>query len=248
MDQEDDLQPLRISCRSTNCAEGLHCFLRTKRQRTRVAPGSCYACGEHLVDMDRVHQRSIRDVQHTFNALKKELVRHHFWHLAIDQLAINHARRKGRTGIRVAAERRLRTSIGRPGNPYDGRQTPYAGNVLFYAQHAVAACCRKCIEEWHGIPQEWELTDDELSYLTELVCMYVDHRLPDLKAEGKHVAPIRRNAAGTAASVDDVVEDDRVVVAEETAADGTIGSDDAGHWRSIVAYVGTDASVPAEAG
>lgn len=25
------------------------------------------------------------------------------------------------------------------------------GNIVFYAQHAVAACCRNCIEVWHGI-------------------------------------------------------------------------------------------------
>jgi hypothetical protein len=191
MDEEEDLPPLKIKCRSTDCAQGLHCFLRTKRQRVEVASGSCYACGEHLVDMDRVHQRSLRDVQHTFHALKRELVRHHFWHVPIDQKALNHARRKGRTGLRVAAERRLRTSVGRPDNPYDGRQTPYKGNVLFYAQHAVAACCRKCIEEWHGISRDKELTEDELSYLTELVCMFVSHRLPNLSEEGEYVPAIR---------------------------------------------------------
>lgn len=231
MDEEDDLPPLKIKCRSTNCAEGLHCFLRTKRQRAKVAPGSCYACGEHLVDMDRVHQRNLRDVQHTFEALKRELVRHHFWHIEIDQRALNHARRKGRTGIRVAAERRLLKSVGKPGNPYDGRQTPYNDNVLYYAQHAVATCCRKCIDEWHGIPRDREITDDEISYLTELVCLYVDYRLPDLTEDGEYVPPIRRDTTGKVSPVDEVVADTRV--AAEEAVEAMSGNDDANHWRSI---------------
>jgi hypothetical protein len=247
MDEEDELPPLEIKCRSTNCPEGLHCFLRTKRQRAKVAPGTCYACGEHLVDMDRVHQRSIRDVQHTFDSLKRELVRHHFWHTAIDKRALNHARRKGRKGIRVAAETRLRKSISRPDNPYDGRQTPYTGNVLFYAQHAVAACCRKCVQEWHGIPQDRELTDDEVSYLMELVCMYVDHRLPDLMEDGEYVPPIRQKAAGKAAPADAVVEDDRLA-ADDVSADAKTRIDDVSHWPSMATYLDASANAPAEAG
>jgi Domain of unknown function (DUF4186) len=247
MEEEDELPPLEIKCRSTNCEQGLHCFLRTKRQRKKIAPGTCRACGEYLVDMDRVHQRSIDDVQHTFDALKRELVRHHYWHVKIDQHAVNHARRKGRTGIQVAAVRRLRTSVGRPANPYDGRQTSYTGNVLFYAQHAVAACCRTCIEEWHGIPRDRALTDDELSYFTQLVSMYIDLRLPDLTEGGEHVPSIKRKAAVKAAPADAVVVDDHVAP-DEASAHAKPRIEDVSHLPSIAAYLDANASALAEAG
>lgn len=196
MDDEDDLPPLKITCHSTDCGNGLHCFLRTERQRAKVHAGSCRACGEQLVDMDRIHQHSLDDVEHTFAALKRERIRHHYWHSPIDQKASNHARRKGRSGMQEAAEKRIRSSVGKAGteNAFDGRQTPRAGNVLFYGQHAVAACCRKCIEEWHGISRDRRLTEEEVTYLTALVLMYVDHRLPNLPEVGEKVPPMRSPA------------------------------------------------------
>jgi hypothetical protein len=132
-------------------------------------------------------------MEHTFESLKLEHVRHYFWHTDIDEKAVNHARRKGRLGMREAAARRIRTSVGRAGNPFDGRQTPYRENALYYAQHAVAACCRKCIDEWHGIPMDRDLTDDEVEYLSKLVIMYVFERLPEL-TEGGELIPPRRNS------------------------------------------------------
>jgi hypothetical protein len=56
-----------------------------------------------------------------------------------------------------------------------------------YAQHATASCCRKCIEEWHGIHQGRELTEDEITYLATLAILYVDERLPFLTQAGEKV-------------------------------------------------------------
>lgn len=99
--------------------------------------------------------------------------------------------------MREAAEKRLRKYVG-PENPsFDGRQTPKSGNIIFYAQHATAACCRACVEQWHGFPKGRDLTDDEIAYLTELVFRYIVERLPDLTEEGEKVPPIsRRRASG----------------------------------------------------
>ena len=55
-----------------------------------------------------------------------------------------------------------------------------AGNVIFYAQHATATCCRKCMGYWHGIDPGVPLDDDQLAYCCELVRLYLDARLPDL--------------------------------------------------------------------
>jgi hypothetical protein len=134
-----------------------------------------------------VHQQDLADVAHTFASLKRELIRHHFWHVPIDQKAVNYARRKGKKRLRAAAEQRVRTSVA-PATPFrDGRQTGYQDNPIFYAQHATASCCRKCINEWHGIPEGRELTEPEILYLTDLIMLYLDERLPDLSENGEKV-------------------------------------------------------------
>lgn len=149
--------------------------------------GRCRSCGAELIDWERVHSCNLADVAYTFSALKQEMIRHHFWHKEIDEKALNYARGKGRQGIREAALRRIRTSVGPAQPPFDGRQTGNEGNVLYYAQHAMATCCRKCIEEWHGIPRGRELTEDEVYYLSTLVILFVEERLPWLPEQGENV-------------------------------------------------------------
>jgi hypothetical protein len=149
--------------------------------------GRCRTCGAELVDWSRVHKRNPADAAYTFAALKYELVRHYFWHVEIDLRAVNHARRKGKIGLQAAAEQRIRKAVGPAEPPFDGRQTPRegSGNVISYAQHATASCCRKCIAEWHGIPRGRELTEDEIAYLTTLAVLYIDERLPFLTQDGE---------------------------------------------------------------
>jgi hypothetical protein len=145
-----------------------------------------------LVDWERVQRRNLGDSAFTFAALQRELVRHHFWHRPLDDEAERHARRKGRSGLRDAAEKRLRSSVG-SAQPYrDGRQTPWQGNILYYAQHALACCCRCCLEYWHGIPKGTALTDEQLAYFTDLMMRYVDDRLPTLTQDGEKIP--RRNS------------------------------------------------------
>jgi|SRR6185436_1906077 len=184
------LEPLKLSCTRSDCETGLHCFRESKR-RAAFPSGSCQSCGEKLVDWERVRKLDLKDATHTFASLKKEWIRHHFWHEEMDERARNHALRKGRSGIRAAAERRIRTSVGTK-NSRDGRQTPWQGNILYYAQHATACCCRRCIEYWHGIKQDQPLTDGEVAYFTELCLHYVFDRMPDLPEHGQRVPPIRK--------------------------------------------------------
>lgn len=192
------LEPLPVSCTSTDCENGLHCFLQKRRGVDgRRAGGPCRACGANLVEWDRLAARDVRDAPYTFAALRNEKIRHEFWHRPFDLRAVNHALRKGRQKLQDAAFHRIATSVGQPSNPREGRQTPFSGNVLYYAQHAVAACCRKCIEYWHGIDAEHPLTDEEVAYLTELLMLYVDERMPDLPDEPQRVPPltVRRGAS-----------------------------------------------------
>ena len=189
----DDLKPLNIQCTSADCANGLHCFKQTKRwaQANLFSSGGlggkCRYCNIDLIDWSRVYKRDLTDVEYTFSALKKERVRHHFWHTEIDIKALNHARRKGTIGLSTAAEKMIRNKVGAAEPFHDGWQTPKSSNIIFYAMHAVASCCCKCIEEWHGIPGGRELTEQEIAYLTDLVMLYIKDRLPFLTIDGEKV-------------------------------------------------------------
>jgi|ERR1700688_917569 len=184
------MEPLKLSCTKSDCAADLHCF-RESRRRALYPAGSCRSCGATLVDWERVRRLDLQDAANTFESLKKEWIRHHFWHEEVDQRARNHALRKGRSGIRLSVEQRIRTSVGVK-NSRDGRQTPWKGNVIYYAQHATACCCRRCIEYWHGIAQDEALTDRQIAYFAELCHRYILERLPDLPEQGQRVPPIRR--------------------------------------------------------
>jgi hypothetical protein len=199
---EEELKPLKFSCKSTDCNNNLHCFLQKKTRKTKGNNpfGKCRECGAELVDWERVHRRDLSDVKHTFDSLKHEKFRHHYWHTEIDQKAVNHALKKGRIDLRKAATHRLRKYVGKvhempdgKKRPYrDGQQTPYSGNSIYYAQHATASCCRKCVEYWHNIPQGRDLTEDEIAYLTDLVMLYIEEKLPQLTDQAQKVPRIRR--------------------------------------------------------
>jgi len=181
---------LKIACTDTDCCSGLHCFRATDKMVEQHRNGECRECGVVLVDWPRIHKRDLNDYQNTFDMLRKEKIRHFFWHKLISQKAINHAKRKGRQGMRERAYTHLVTAIGAAKPWHDGFQTPMPENadtLLPYAQHATATCCRKCLEYWHGIPQGEALTHEELQYFRELVCLYIEERVPNLLENGEYV-------------------------------------------------------------
>lgn len=184
------LKPLKISCTSADCDNGLHCFKKSQ-DMAKEDQGKCRYCEADLVEWDRVHKRSLDDVKFTFSSLKYEKVRHDYWHKDIDLQAQNHVRRKGREGIRERARIEIKKKVGSPENYREGYQTPWEGNIIYYAQHATACCCRSCIEYWHGIPKGVDLTDEQLDYFVELVMLYINDRMPDLTENGERVAPIK---------------------------------------------------------
>jgi hypothetical protein len=145
------LKPLNITCTSSDCQNGLHCFRQTQAMATLNRRGRCRACGAELIDWSRVHRRDPADAAYTFAALKYELIRHHFWHVEIDLKAVNHARRKGKVGVRAAAENRVRKSVGPAEPPFDGRQTPRegSGNIIYYAQHVCPTCNGVVLSQVH---------------------------------------------------------------------------------------------------
>ena len=188
-------QPLKVTCTTTDCERGLHCFLTTKKLSEQNLGGACRVCGVQLVDWSRLHSRQIADMEYTFEALRRELIRHHFAHVPISQRAIDYARKKGWRKLEVAVLNRLTSSIG-PAQPFrDGTQTPREDspkqNPIFYAQHGTATCCRRCVQEWYGIPLGVQLQSAEITYFAALVMRYLRERLPQVTDDGERVSQRR---------------------------------------------------------
>lgn len=186
-------EPLKLSCDRADCEQGLHCFRESKKRAKQGGHegGSCQQCGEQLIDWERVQKRDGKDIKHTLDSLRKEWIRHHYWHRDIDQRAKNSALRKGKAGLRISVPKRIRSAVGTK-HSHDGRQTPWEGNIHYYAQHATACCCRRCMKYWHGIPEEQTLTEEQVEYLSNLCLLYINERIPDLPENGQHVRGIPR--------------------------------------------------------
>lgn len=183
--------PLKIKCTAVDCDNDLHCF-KAARSMAQHDRGKCRACNADLVDWSRVHRRNLKDTKYTFEALQHELIRHHHFHKVIDDVAINHARRKGRIKLLEAARSRLEHYVAGAANPREGRQTPFEGNAIFYAQHATACCCRVCLEYWHDVPRGRAMTEEEIDYCLALIELYFEDRLPELGDDPERVPARRR--------------------------------------------------------
>jgi hypothetical protein len=171
-----------LTCSSYDCEHDLHCFRRKKPRGASYRNGHCCACKADLIDWHRVDKKDLRDADHTFKALQYEMFRHVYWHKTIDERAIADARSRGLRGLSAFAEKRILKYVGPSSKDIfrDGTQTPLKGNLIYYAQHATATCCRKCAEEWHGIDRNRPLTQSEIRYMVDLVMLYVKKRVPDL--------------------------------------------------------------------
>jgi hypothetical protein len=173
----------KLKCSSAHdCEHDLHCFRRQRPIRKSYRNGHCFACGVDLIDWHRIDEKNLKDVEYTMHAIQYEMVRHIYWHKSIDEHALTLANKKGLQQLRIDAEKRIAKYISPPSKEIfrDGMQTPYKGNIIYYAQYATATCCRKCAEEWHGIDRNRPLTQEEIEYMVDLVMLYVKKRVPDL--------------------------------------------------------------------
>jgi hypothetical protein len=186
-------QGLLTSCatnRDLDCARGVHSYNRARRVN---AEGYlvCALCGADSIDWTQLHRKKIEESETTFAQLTTDRFRLEWWTKDIDRTARNHALRKGLLDLEQAAIKRLAKSVGLAHPIFDGRQTPKSGNVIFYAQHALACCCRKCIQNWHGIPRGVPLDPDALFYFTQLIMKFIRLRIPGLSSKGARVIGLK---------------------------------------------------------
>ena len=81
---------------------------------------------------------------------------------------------RGTTAVRAHARELIGKRVA-PAQPHkDGKQTPWRGHPVFVAQHATATCCRGCLERLHGIRRGHDLTLEELDYVVEVICRWID--------------------------------------------------------------------------
>ncbi len=80
---------------------------------------------------------------------------------------------KGMDTIRTHAEEFVKTRLAPAEIPNDGKQTPMRGHPVFIGQHATGTCCRGCLEKWHGIPKGRPLSEQEQSYVTDVLMKWI---------------------------------------------------------------------------
>jgi len=178
-------EPLKVHCSDSYCEAGLHCFSPNRRKRgwEKNYAGECQTCGKQLVDWTRVRARNLTNVKGTFEELGREYIRHVFFHARFDEQSKAEARQLGLAALKGRVRILLEKKIGKAKIFRDGTQTKKEGSALFYAQHATATCCRKCLEYWHGIERGRELTPEELTYCEGLVIAYLEARWEELLAD-----------------------------------------------------------------
>jgi len=187
--REKPLEP--VHCDSTRCNEGLHSFLKSFRGKRNTGNlsyrnGVCIGCGADLIDWNRLDNRNLDDVEYTVDALKKELIRRRYWARRIDENLLQPVAKMGLVKLREKAEIQIQKHVNKPYEQYtmwDKMQTPWEGNFIAYAQHATATCCKRCIEEWHGIPRNSLLDEEQIKYCVGLIMYYVETRLKSPEPE-----------------------------------------------------------------
>lgn len=176
------LQPLRITCGSSNCVVGLHSYKPPKRTRD-LSKCACKDCGANPVDWIRVRSRKIDDIGYTYEMLKTEFIRHDFFCRPFDEKAVAAALKDGREALYTGIKTRLDKSVTMATPFRDGIQTPFEGKAVYYAQHATATCCRKCLNIWHGIDLGREMTSEETDYCVGLISAYLKLREHEIFTE-----------------------------------------------------------------
>ncbi len=86
---------------------------------------------------------------------------------------IEYINKKGMPIIKEHAHDFINKRLKDPSKVNDGKQTPMKGHPVFIAQHATATCCRGCLEKWHHIPKDKILTEEEVSYIVDIILSWI---------------------------------------------------------------------------
>lgn len=178
----------QVTCTTTECKAGYHSFRTNKRLKVNqdskkgFRNGPCSCCGKDIVDWKRIDKRNFKDFEYLTSQLKLEMFRKNYWENPFDDKALKKLKDKSWDEIKNEAENILRKALTLPTQEQfrDGSQTKLNGNVIYYAQHATATCCRKCLEEWHAVDSTVTISEKDLKYTLDLIRHYLEKRIPSL--------------------------------------------------------------------
>lgn len=184
----------KLNCRGTDCAKDKHSYLpapKPKHLRRKLLQAAgmadskaalepfgsdlCWACGDGSIPWEQTRMRDQSQISETVALLKRELIRYIYWTRSFDEKALKSARRVGANEVLARIPKRIQSTF-KLNHPRENMQTPWDGDVLYYAQHATATCCRRCLAQWHGYPFEALLDDGASSYIEQLMRFYLLER------------------------------------------------------------------------
>lgn len=88
---------------------------------------------------------------------------------------------KGINKIREHAYDFVTKRLADTSNVTDGKQTPMKGHPVFIAQHATGTCCRRCLEKWHHIRKNKNMTDDDIKYVVDIIMSWIEKEYNNYK-------------------------------------------------------------------
>lgn len=117
-------------------------------------------------------------IKNIFDRLSKSKFRSSFHLKDKDILYIED---KGINKIRNHAYDFVTKRLADTSNVTDGKQTPMKGHPVFIAQHATGTCCRRCLEKWHHIRKNKNMTDDDIKYVVDIIMSWIEKEYNNYK-------------------------------------------------------------------
>jgi hypothetical protein len=175
-----DGKEYKLACRMSDCSKNMHTFKQTRASKSQnIEKGCCTQCKSKLVDWDRIYRNDIKDFYYTKSALQFEMIRNVFWNIKDPSPEmIDKVRKLDPDELKKRVLSRLNTTLQKikSENIWDGRQTSFDDDLIFWAQHATGTCCRGCLEYWHGIDANSPITTDTYEYLQQLIIEYLKEK------------------------------------------------------------------------
>jgi len=128
----------------------------------------------------------LKDVDALKLSLQKEWIRRVFWEKPLDQKSLESLAKTSYDELREKVRKDIAKGLGVPRPFKDGQRVPtedekLEGHPIFYAQHATAACCKKCAFYWWGFPREAQYSTEQIDFLTEMCMFFFEARQFTLK-------------------------------------------------------------------
>lgn len=117
-------------------------------------------------------------IKNIFDKLSKSKFRSSFHLKDKDILYIED---KGIDKIREHAYDFVTKRLADTSNVTDGKQTPMKGHPVFIAQHATGTCCRGCLEKWHHISKNKNMTEDDIKYVVDIIISWIEKEYNNYK-------------------------------------------------------------------